>query len=94
MNEFGIIILVGLFIIFIAFSILADEFFTYQDNKRKNGAAFSVGSKVHAFGNFGVVKNISNGFVIVKFDDFESTVVFNEDGKLMKWHKEASLKHV
>lgn len=55
---------------------------------------FTKGDKVTAFGNEGVVKNISdNGmFLIVKFNDFESTVVFNKDGRLMKWHKEVSLR--
>lgn len=57
---------------------------------------FSPGDIVTAFGNRGIVKSISNNgmFVIVKFDDFESTVVFNKDGRLMKWHKRPSLRKV
>lgn len=65
-----------------------------RDHLKKDGT-FSQGDIVTAFGNRGIVKSISdNGYVIVKFDDFESTVVFNLDGRLMKWHKEVSLKHV
>lgn len=90
----GVLILIGFFTVVISVFIMMDEFRSYRNSKKKNGAIFTPGNKVTAFGNFGKVKSVSNGFVIVKFDECESTVVFNEDGKLMKWHKEVSLKHV
>lgn len=52
------------------------------------------GDNIIAFGNKGVVKDVNNGFVIVKFEDCESTVVFKEDGRLMSWHKEVSLRKI
>jgi hypothetical protein len=63
--------------------------------KKPKTGPFQKGDIVTAFGNTGEVKSISeNGFVIVKFPEFESTVVFNLDGKLMSWNKDAILKKV
>lgn len=57
---------------------------------------FEIGEKVKAFGNRGVVKSISINkmFVNVKFDNFDSLVVFYIDGKICQWHKKPSLKKV
>lgn len=57
---------------------------------------FQVGDKVTAFGCKGFVKKLSdNGmFVLVKFPECESLMIFNNDGKLMEWHKKPSLKLV
>jgi hypothetical protein len=67
----------------------------FNNLMRKSRKPFRVGDHVSAFGNRGIIKSVSdNGYVIVKFDDFESTVVFNKDGRLMKWHKEVSLRKV
>jgi len=56
--------------------------------------SFKIDDNVIAFGNKGVVKGISvNGlFLLVKFEDFESIVLFNIDGRESAWHKEPSLK--
>ena len=57
---------------------------------------FQVGDRVVAFGNRGNVHSLSqNGlFINVKFDDFDSIVVFNTDGKMFKWNKKPILKKV
>lgn len=57
---------------------------------------FSVGDKVRAFGNVGVVKSLSkNGmFLEVKFDKVDTTVVFLKDGRISFWNKKPSLKKI
>lgn len=61
----------------------------------KQSSLFQKGDKVEAFGNIGEIRSVGpEGHLIVKFEDFESTMVFNNDGKLMKWHKHVSLKKV
>jgi preprotein translocase subunit YajC len=55
-------------------------------------APLKPGDKVTAFGNVGTVKSVTELHIIVKFDDFDSQVVFNKDGKLMSWHKKVSLR--
>lgn len=57
---------------------------------------FQMGDRVMAFGSRGNVHSLSsNGlFVMVKFDDFDSLVVFNTDGKMFKWNKKPILKKV
>jgi hypothetical protein len=60
-----------------------------------NPTPFQKGDKVEAFGCKGEIKSVGvNGYVTVKFEDCESTVVFKTDGKLMSWHKKASLRKV
>lgn len=92
MNDHALAYLVLLsgFIFVVCLGGLSATFF----HKHKGGKEFQQGDIVTAFGNRGTVKSISdNGmFVIVKFDDFESTVVFNKDGRLMSWHKRPSLR--
>lgn len=55
---------------------------------------FKVGDRVAAFGNRGVVHSISiNGmFLNVKFNDSDSLVVFNIDGRIFRWNKKPILK--
>lgn len=57
---------------------------------------FSVGDKVRAFGNVGVIKNLSkNGmFLEVKFDKVDTTVIFLKDGRISSWNKKPSLKKI
>lgn len=57
---------------------------------------FQKGDKVTAYGNVGEVKSVSeNGmFVVVKFPEFDSNVIFNIDGRHASWCKEVSLRHV
>lgn len=58
-------------------------------------APFQKDDIVEAFGNIGVVQSVGqNGYLSVKFEDCESLVVFNTNGKLMKWHKNVSLKKI
>ena len=71
-----------------------EDFQQEQEQQELSQPLFATGDKVTAFGNKGVVKSISsNGlFLLVKFEDFDSIVIFNIDGKQTAWHKEASLK--
>ena len=57
---------------------------------------FEVGEKVRAFGNIGIIKSISKNqmFLEVKFNNVETTVVFNRDGRIFSWNKNPTLKKV
>ena len=64
------------------------------DKNGTSSSAFSKGDAVTAFGNKGIVKNITaNGmFVEVQFEGAPCTTLFELDGKCMKWNKCPSLE--
>jgi len=68
-----------------------------SDKHQEKEQPFQPGDRVIAlFGNEGKVHSISaNGlFLSVKFDNFDSLVVFNIDGRASAWHKEPSIKRI
>lgn len=91
-QAFHILITLGTTILIIAFCL---RLYLNFVKLKQTITPFQKGDKVTAFGNIGEVKSVGpNGYLTVKFDDFESTVVFHTDGKLMKWNKNVSLTKI